>query len=98
MNLENEIRQLKASNQVMTLLLSAALAQLELRAMLGVDSIIERFRLDMLAAVHSMGKGDCSESAQLQALMEVENLYQPVLDRLTQYVSEAKRQSLEASQ
>lgn len=98
MNLENEIRQLKASNQVMTLLLSAALAQLELRAMLGVDSIIERFRLDMLAEVHSMGKGEHSESAHLQALMEVENLYQPVLDRLTQYVSEAKRQSLEASQ
>jgi hypothetical protein len=97
MNIENEIRELKAANHLTTLLLAAALAQLELEGKLVVETITERFRLDLQEAVGSMGKGQPLHSGHRDAQRAVAGLYQPALERLTEYVTEAKRQSLEAS-
>lgn len=97
MNIENEIRELKAANHLTTLLLAAALAQLELEGKLVVETITERFRLDLQQAVGSMGKGQPLHSATQDAQRAVAALYQPALDRITEYVIAAKRQSLKAS-
>ncbi len=93
MNLENEIRQLKASNHVLTHMLSAVLAQHEAEGLLNVGVMLDAFRTNMLRTVHgSNNSNNVGDNPHMQELLAVEQLYQPVLDQLGHWVHEAKRQ------
>lgn len=79
MNLENEIRLLKAENQVLSFALSEILARMEQSKEINTFAMLNTFRNGMLDTVHS-STGD--SDADMQAKLEAEKLYEDTCERI----------------
>lgn len=79
MNLENEIRLLKAENQVLSFALAEILARMEQNKEINTFAMLNTFRSGMLDTVHS-STGD--SDADMQAKLVAEKLYEDTCERL----------------
>jgi hypothetical protein len=90
MNIENEIRKIKAAQDVQRKVLSAVLAKLDIDGGFNSLNMIEALRSQIGAAVHSNEYS--SNSDNLAPLLFVEEAYRSELDALSSLVNALKHQ------